>query len=65
MSKEMPVRERLEDLGLEVERLRVAILDRLPGDGTDLMKLQTAQAELAYLSKWQAQIREALLVMMV
>ena len=65
MSKEMPVRERLEELGLEVERLRVAILDRLPAVGADFTKLQTAQAELAYLSKWQAQIREALLVMMV
>ena len=63
-SKEMPLRESLEELGLEVERLRVGILDRLPGDSDDLARLQVDQATLAYLGKWQGQIREALLGMM-
>ena len=63
-SKEMPLRERLEELGHEVERLRVEILDRLPGDCDDLTRLQVDQATLAYLGKWQGQIREALLGMM-
>ena len=63
-SKEMPIQENLDALGQEVERLRLATLARLPEGCDDLQGLQNVQATLAYLGKWQAQIREALLTMM-
>lgn len=60
-NEEMSLREALEALGTEIEAKREVILSALP---EELERLQVAQATLAYLSKWQAQIREALLVMM-
>jgi curved DNA-binding protein CbpA len=60
-NEEMSLREALEALGTEIEAKREVILSDLP---EELELLQVAQATLAYLSKWQAQIREALLVMM-
>ncbi|MBK8038769.1 MAG: J domain-containing protein [Verrucomicrobiaceae bacterium] len=60
-NEEMSLREALEALGTEIEAKREVILSALP---EELELLQVAQATLAYLAKWQAQIREALLVMM-
>lgn len=64
VSKEMPLRERLEDLGHQVDRLRAQILEGLPDEAGDLTQLQVDQATLAYLGKWQRQIRDVLLEMM-
>lgn len=60
--EEMTLREALETLGVEVEARREALIALLPGD--DLEQIQVAQATLAYLAKWQTQIREVLLAMM-
>lgn len=60
--EEMTLREDLESLGIGIESRREALIASLPED--DLEKVQVAQATLAYLAKWQAQIREALLVML-
>lgn len=70
--EEMCLREDLETLATQIEADREAHLTTLPaldtrlqtGDTTVLPDLQTLQARLAYLSKWQQQIREALLSLM-
>ncbi len=66
--EEMKLREQLEEIGFQIETARTEILDSLPAFDTDLTAhltdLQVTQATLSYLAKWQAQIREALLVMM-
>ena len=70
--EEMRLREELEALGLTLDSERNALLETLPafdsrfnaGDTTALSDLQILQARLAYLGKWQAQVREALLSLM-
>lgn len=69
---EMRLRERLEELGTTLDTERNALLEALPafdtrlsaGDTGVLTDLQSLQARLAYLGKWQAQVREALLALM-
>ena len=69
---EMRLREHLETLGTTLDAERTALLESLPafdtrlsaGDTTALSDLQILQARLAYFSKWQAQVREALLSLM-
>lgn len=69
---EMRLREDLEALAVQIEADREKHLDTLPaldtrlqsGDSTVLPDLQILQARLAYLSKWQQQLREALLSLM-
>ena len=69
---EMRLREQLETLGTTLDAERTALLEGLPafdtrlsaGDTTALNDLQILQARLAYFSKWQAQVREALLSLM-
>lgn len=70
--EEMKLREELEEIGTLVEEEREQVLDPLPrldarlaeGDGAVPGELQVLQARLAYLMKWQAQVREALLGLM-
>ncbi len=70
--EEMKLREQLEALGTTLDTERTALLENLPafdtrlsaGDATALADLQILQARLAYFSKWQAQVREALLSLM-
>ncbi len=69
---EMRLREQLEGLGTTLDSERSALLENLPafdarlstGDTTALADLQILQARVAYFSKWQAQVREALLSLM-
>ena len=46
------------------ESRRATLLATLPTIEDDLAALQAAQASFAYLGKWQAQLREALLTLM-
>ncbi|MGV3661412.1 MAG: DnaJ domain-containing protein [Prosthecobacter sp.] len=70
--EEMRLREQLEEIGMSVEEQREALLAVLPGiddrweagDAGAAGELQTVQARLAYLVKWQTQVREALLGLM-
>lgn len=63
--QEMEGREQLEALGTEIGTRQEAIIAALPrGADLDFEQLQASQATLAYLSKWQGQIREALLSLM-
>ncbi|MBE2285143.1 MAG: hypothetical protein IAE77_16910 [Prosthecobacter sp.] len=70
--EEMRLREQLEALGTTLDAEREALLEKLPaldtrltsGDTATLNDLQILQARLAYLGKWQAQVREALLSLM-
>lgn len=67
--EEMRLREQLEELGAEVTAQSETLTATLPeldahlssGDTSVLEELQVLQAKLAYLAKWQAQVREALL----
>jgi curved DNA-binding protein CbpA len=69
---EMRLREQLETLGTTLDTERTALLEKLPafdsrlsaGDTSTLADLQILQARAAYFSKWQAQVREALLSLM-
>lgn len=71
--QEMQLRESLEDLAQLIETRRGELDATLPayderiaaGDATVWTDLQIAQSKFAYLSKWQAQIREALLGLML
>jgi curved DNA-binding protein CbpA len=74
--EEMRLREQLEALGTTLESERQTLLAQLPAldtrlvttgeapDPAPLRDLQSLQARLAYLGKWQTQIREALLSLM-
>ncbi|MDZ4403440.1 hypothetical protein [Prosthecobacter sp.] len=70
--EEMRLREQLETLGTTLDEERTTLLEALPafdarlssGDTTALADLQILQARLAYLGKWQTQVREALLSLM-
>jgi curved DNA-binding protein CbpA len=70
--EEMRLREQLEEIAFTLEDQRAALLASLPaldtrladGDATAPGDLQILQARLAYLGKWQAQVREALLSLM-
>lgn len=62
--QEMRLREELEELGTCIEARRGEILASLPPTDAGLKQLQVDQATLAYLAKWQGQIREALLALM-
>lgn len=70
--EEMKLREELEDAGTLLEEKKQQVLAPLPsldarlaeGESSAAGELQVLQARLAYLTKWQAQIREALLGMM-
>ena len=70
--QEMKLREQLETLGITLDEQRTQLLTTLPaldsrlssGDTTALSDLQILQARLSYYSKWQAQVREALLSLM-
>jgi hypothetical protein len=65
----MRLREQLEEIAATLEEKREGLLASLPaldtrlvsGDTTSLHELQTLQARLAYLGKWQTQVWEALL----
>jgi len=67
--EEMRLREELEVLAVQIESERESHLVTLPaldtrlqsGDTAILNDLQNLQARLAYLFKWQHQLREALL----
>jgi curved DNA-binding protein CbpA len=67
--EEMRLREQLEEIAATLEEKREGLLASLPaldtrlvsGDTTSLHELQTLQARLAYLGKWQTQVWEALL----
>ncbi len=69
---EMRLREQIEILGTNLDSMRTALLAVLPAldvrlttdDIAALSELQTVQAKLAYISKWQMQVREALLSLM-
>lgn len=69
---EMKLREQLEELGGEIDGQKEHLLAELPaldarlecGDSNAAAELQALQARLAYLVKWQTQIREALLSLM-
>jgi curved DNA-binding protein CbpA len=62
--QEMRLREQIEALNENLETRRAALLAGLPAIEDDLAALQAAQASFAYLGKWQAQLREALLTLM-
>lgn len=70
--QEMKLREQVEEIGLAVDEQREVLLRALPaldarlesGDASAAVELQTVQARLAYLVKWQGQVREALLGLM-
>ncbi len=72
-SEEMRLREALEDLGLKIQESRqvheaqLADFDQriLQHDASVWAEIQSAQARLAYLSKWRAQVRELLLGLML
>jgi len=67
--EEMRLRERLEEVGSRLDEWRGELLASLPafdvrlarGDASATGDLQNLQARLAYLGKWQAQVREMLL----
>lgn len=67
--EEMRLREQLEEIGTTLDSERTALLENLPafdtqlaaGETKALNDLQILQARLAYLGKWQAQVREALM----
>ncbi|RBP45369.1 hypothetical protein DES53_103367 [Roseimicrobium gellanilyticum] len=71
-NEEMTSRERLERIGFGVEEKKVAMESALAalderlasGDGDVWRDIAATQARLAYLAKWQAQIRERLLALM-
>jgi curved DNA-binding protein CbpA len=58
---EMQMREDLEALGTRIHEQREQLLTHLPEQ--DWPQLQSIQATLAYLGKWQNQVREALLLL--
>lgn len=67
-------RDELENTGFEIETLKVTLLDQLPALDAALASQESAalgwkelamvQARLAYLARWQGQIREQLLQLM-
>lgn len=67
-SEAMVAREQLETIASEIQQQLDRIEQSLPeldrglqnGDAQTLTELQSIQTRLAYLEKWQAQIREAL-----
>ena len=71
-NEEMLHREMLEQIGFELEKLRKAVESLLPvidkafqGNNPLLWKaLGFTQAKLAYLARWQTQVRERLLALM-
>lgn len=71
-SEEMKYRETLEHLGFEIEARKQDMESGLPSLDAAIAKqepdawkqLAAAQARLAYLAKWQAQVRERLLALM-
>jgi hypothetical protein len=68
----MKYREALEHLGFEIEARKQDMESDLPSLDAAIAKLEpdawkqlaAAQARLAYLGKWQAQVRERLLALM-
>lgn len=70
-SAEMKLQEQAESLGAELSAMREALESELPaldqrriaGDANVFTALHAAQARLAYVAKWQAQIREAFLTL--
>lgn len=71
--QEMQLREGLEELAQQIEARRDELTATLPAcderiaanDAAVWADLQVVQSKFAYLSKWQAQIREALLGLML
>ena len=71
-NEEMNQREALEQWGVRIEELRVAMEAGLPAlnellrqpDAGAWKQLAITQAKFAYLGKWQAQVRERLLGLM-
>lgn len=69
--EEMSLRERAEQLAADLEAQRTELESSLPaidagraaGDASVPQATQVLQAKLAYLSKWQAQVREAFLAL--
>jgi curved DNA-binding protein CbpA len=70
-SAEMKLQEQAESLGAELSALRETLEAELPpldekrrlGDSNVFSELHCVQAKLAYVAKWQAQIREAFLTL--
>lgn len=70
--EEMRLREQLEEIGSRLDEQRGGLISSLAGldtrldsaEATALDDLQCLQARLAYLGKWQAQVREMLLRLM-
>jgi precorrin-6B methylase 1 len=60
--EELKLREVLEDLTAQIEARRAEVLASLADASLD--QIQVVQATLAYLAKWQGQIRESLLALM-
>jgi hypothetical protein len=60
----LAVRERLEAVGFSIADLRHELEAQLPSLGEQWTALVNAQAQLAYMTKWQSQIRECLLQLM-
>jgi ribosomal protein L12E/L44/L45/RPP1/RPP2 len=60
--EELKLREVLEDLTAQIEARRAKVLASLADASLD--QIQVVQATLAYLAKWQGQIRESLLALM-
>ncbi|MFM7606272.1 MAG: J domain-containing protein [Prosthecobacter sp.] len=60
--EELKLREVLEDLVAQIEARRAELLASLADASLD--QVQVVQATLAYLAKWQGQLRESLLVLM-
>lgn len=71
-NEELQHREVLEAIGFEIEQRKTALSATLPeldaalaSDAVDAWKeLAARQARLAYLARWQAQVRERLLALM-
>lgn len=71
-NEELALRERLETIGFGIEEKKVAMESALPaldarlaaGDEQVWKDIAATQARLAYLAKWQTQIRERLLALM-
>lgn len=71
--QEMQLREALEDLAQQIDQRQSELNATLPGydqriadgDASVWNDLQVVQSKFAYLAKWQTQIREALLQLML
>ncbi len=71
-NEEMQHRETIERIGFEIDRRKTELEQQLPALDAELMmkdaaawsRLAAMQAKLAYLARWQTQVRERLLLLM-